>query len=188
MLHNWCLNSSALTADVLEKFIAQIETNNEFMQGAIGHPDSSVIDENYRSCKVQWVNNPAVHSFVWNCILDVNRLAFGFDIQVLPAIQYTVYNSDSQDHYNWHRDTYFTHNAPYDRKLTFVMQLSNSDEYEGGDLLLEDDFFENKPDRDEFRRKGAVFIFPSFIKHKVTPVTKGTRKTLVAWAEGPKFR
>lgn len=188
MLHNWCLNTTAISEKVLDNFITQIQNTSVAATAGIGLPGSEVVDANYRSCQIFWVNNPMVQTFVWNCIQDANRLAFGFDIQFVPAIQYTVYNSNTQDHYDWHRDTYFIHSAPYDRKLTLIMQLSDSDDYEGGDFLLEDDFFENKPDSNEFRQKGAVFVFPSFIKHKVTPVTKGIRKTLVAWAEGPKFR
>jgi PKHD-type hydroxylase len=143
-------------------------------------------------CDIAWVGSKPgdrfINNVIWDHIQTINGQAFGFDIQHLEPLQYTVYKSDILGHYKWHRDTFFTKPNMYDRKLTLVMQLSDSDDYEGGDLILEDDFFANKPDPMEMRAKGSIFIFPAFIKHTVTPVTKGIRRSLVAWAEGPKFR
>ena len=67
------------------------------------------------------------------------------------------------------------------------MQLSNPSEYEGGVFELTDADF-TKQDKFNLKQKGSVLIFPSFIKHRVTPVTKGERKSLVGWIEGPSFR
>ena len=57
-------------------------------------------------------------------------------------------------------------------------------EYEGGDFELDRQY----PQPEGFRTKGSVFLFPSFLPHRVTPVTKGVRRSLVSWIEGPKFR
>lgn len=67
------------------------------------------------------------------------------------------------------------------RKLTVVVQLSSHEDYEGGDLVLDtntENFFSAS------RELGSVIVFPSFVRHQVTPVTKGTRYSLVAWASG----
>ena len=80
------------------------------------------------------------------------------------------------------------------RKISVSIQLSNSEDYEGGDMYFTDlpkhsqtselQTWTNK----RFRERGAVLVFPSFIRHKVTPVTKGTRLSAVAWFNGPPFR
>jgi PKHD-type hydroxylase len=73
-----------------------------------------------------------------------------------------------------------------DRKLSITIQLSDSDDYEGGNFILDRQY--QQPDSKDLRTKGTILVFPSPIKHKVTPVTKGIRKSLVAWVEGPKWR
>jgi predicted 2-oxoglutarate/Fe(II)-dependent dioxygenase YbiX len=88
----------------------------------------------------------------------------------------------SGDHYDWHIDVGQGQSAS--RKLGFSVQLSASDEYEGGDL----EFLNLSSDREGFRRKGMLLVFPAFLVHRVTPVTKGTRHVIVGWVHGPSFR
>jgi predicted 2-oxoglutarate/Fe(II)-dependent dioxygenase YbiX len=88
----------------------------------------------------------------------------------------------SGDHYDWHVDV--GEGASASRKLGFTVQLSASTEYEGGDL----EFHGFVSDREGFRRKGTLLVFPAFTLHRVTPVTKGTRRVIVGWIHGPSFR
>jgi predicted 2-oxoglutarate/Fe(II)-dependent dioxygenase YbiX len=88
----------------------------------------------------------------------------------------------SGDHYDWHVDV--GEGASASRKLGFTVQLSASTEYEGGDL----EFHGFASDREGFRRKGTLLVFPAFTLHRVTPVTKGTRRVIVGWIHGPSFR
>mgnify|MGYP001205851066 CR=1 FL=1 len=74
-----------------------------------------------------------------------------------------------------------------DRKLSMTIQLSDSHEYEGGNFEFRD-HISNIPPKEQLRKKGTVLIFPSFLYHSVQPVTKGTRKSLVTWIEGPAWR
>jgi len=70
------------------------------------------------------------------------------------------------------------------RKLSVTVQLSDEDSYEGGDLqFMINNRIENAP-----RKKGTVIVFPSFILHRVTEVTKGKRNSIVGWLSGPPFR
>ena len=64
------------------------------------------------------------------------------------------------------------------------IQLSDSDDYEGGDLEL---MFREEPVKLD-RTRGTLVAFPSFMLHRVTPVTRGTRWSLVAWITGPRWR
>ena len=70
------------------------------------------------------------------------------------------------------------------RKRSLVLQLSDPSDYEGGDL----EFFVSAEPTPVERKKGLIVAFPSFVLHHVTPVTSGTRRTLVVWLSGPKFR
>jgi PKHD-type hydroxylase len=97
-------------------------------------------------------------------------------------LQYTTYNGIEKDggHYSWHRDT----GVDVPRKLSMIMQLSDPNEYEGGDLeLLNGNGNILKVDK----KKGFIAMFPSYHAHRVTPVTSGFRRSLVVWASGPAF-
>jgi PKHD-type hydroxylase len=74
----------------------------------------------------------------------------------------------------------------HDRKLSLIIQLTDPSEYEGGDFQFDSDI--PQPDPAEIKQRGTVIVFPSFLRHRVTPVTSGVRRSLVSWVEGPKFR
>ena len=193
MRDNWVYHPGLFINSDIDILLDFFHENYVFDTGKVSADlEEGIIDHDTRVCDIAWVGNKHGDAFLrnvlWDYIQNVNGKAFGFDIQHLEPLQYTVYNSNNLGNYKWHRDTAFLAPNMYDRKLTLVMQLSDSDEYEGGDLILEDDFFVNKLVPAEMRARGSIFVFPSFIKHTVTPVTKGIRRSLVGWAEGPKFR
>jgi len=68
-----------------------------------------------------------------------------------------------------------------------TIQLSDDEEYEGGNLEFKNILTNEKQEKAQ-RQKGWVCVFPSYLEHRVTMVTKGTRKSLVAWVEGPRWR
>jgi PKHD-type hydroxylase len=74
--------------------------------------------------------------------------------------------------------------APAARKLSLVLQLSDPSEYEGGELQTMSGPNHCAVDR----QKGLIAAFPSYMLHRVTPVTKGTRYSLVVWICGPSFK
>jgi PKHD-type hydroxylase len=94
--------------------------------------------------------------------------------------QYTVYQSREGGHYDWHVDQGVT--AP--RKLSLTLQLSDPASYEGCDLQM---YISNRIDTAP-RERGTLIAFPSWVLHRVTPIVSGTRKSMVVWAAGPKFR
>ena len=153
--------------------------------------DGSITNEKYRSSEVRWIpagesKNKFIIDMFWKFAQEANKNAFGFDITYIDAVQYTKYAATENGQYNWHYDTFWANPTTQDRKLSIVIQLSDSADYEGGDFQI-DPQLPQLP-ADEIRTKGTVLVFPSFISHRVTPVTKGTRRSLVCWVEGPKFR
>lgn len=153
--------------------------------------DGSTENTDLRSSEIRWVdpyhtNSKFVTDLLWYYGREANRNAFGFDVDYLPDIQYTKYTAEKNGKYDWHGDTFWANPTAYDRKLSIVIQLSDPADYEGGDFEI-DPQHPQLP-ADQIRAKGSVIVFPSFISHRVTPVTKGIRKSLVSWIQGPKFR
>ena len=113
-----------------------------------------------------------------------NRQSFGFDLTSPYDIQCLEYHGADGGKFDWHQDVTWTQSLVSSRKLSFIAQLSDPADYEGGDF----EFWGYPSPPPEFRNKGAVLVFPSFLHHRVLPVTKGVRYALVSWIEGPKFR
>jgi predicted 2-oxoglutarate/Fe(II)-dependent dioxygenase YbiX len=105
----------------------------------------------------------------------------------LRSIQFTEYHESVQGHYDWHNDVLWGDGTPVHRKLSMVIQLSDPSEYEGANLELKP-FYLNAPNETMLKQQGTIIVFPSIVEHRVTPIIKGTRYSLVAWMEGPKWR
>lgn len=130
----------------------------------------------------------------WEELMDVLTKKFAeansevFGLQTWPIVnhlQFTEYNAGDEGHYDWHEDVdLVSQHKIGQRKLSLVMQLSDPLSYKGGDLELACSGLS----REEVRKRGTVIIFPSLLKHRVTPVTEGTRYSLVCWLEGPPWQ
>ena len=143
----------------------------------------------YRVCDIAWLESDEIESdFDWiyatlaDAISQTNNEHFQFDLTYLTALQYTVYNGNDHSNYQKHLDV--GRQFP-NRKLSFSVQLSDDAEYTGGDLRFH--YIKNQPEVAP-REKGTVVFFPSWIVHDVTPVTQGTRRSLVGWVNGPNFK
>lgn len=90
------------------------------------------------------------------------------------------YSAEREDHYVWHTDSISGDSV---RKLSFSIQLSDPADYEGGDL----EFMPSLTDP-KIKQRGTMTIFPSFMTHRVSPVTRGTRYVIVGWIYGPEFK
>lgn len=112
-------------------------------------------------------------------VYEANKNYYGFNIEGIAEIQYGVYTEGS--HYDWHVDIDWDGDSTFDRKITIIIMLSDPSDYEGGEVHFEGDHTISSPDR------GTIVSFPSYTPHKVDKVTKGVRKTMVIWAEGPRF-
>jgi PKHD-type hydroxylase len=126
-----------------------------------------------------------------HCMSTVNDQVFKFDLVGFVGLQYTEYTEDSCQ-YDWHLDTKIgiedeelksNQFNPHMRKLSLSFILSDPSEYEGGELDIDPGTINSPP-----QRKGDIIFFPSFLRHRVRPVTRGKRKSIVVWAVGPKFR
>lgn len=116
---------------------------------------------------------------------NVNRRMFGFDLSPISnfdTVHMNFYSADKEGEYSWHADG--VHNEMFDAKLTAILNLTE-DEIDGGDFEL---FISGPTPVPDFKKLGSLIIFPSYINHRVLPVTKGTRITLAHWFLGPNLR
>ena len=188
MKYYWWWWQSELSDEEVNNIIKVCESEKyQETDACIGHGAGEHVDSIYRTSKIRFINEPDLSDKIWNYVHEANNNAFGFDIvKTNSDIQYTKYNSEDAGHYNWHRDNNWLKQTYFDRKLSIVIQLSDPSEYEGGALQFRIDG--ETLEEENFKPKGSIIVFPSFIKHRVTEVTKGTRRSLVSWIEGPKFR
>ena len=105
---------------------------------------------------------------------------FNYDLTALEDLQFTIYNEGQ--FYKKHIDTLYSSNQL--RKLSFTIQLTDPSEYEGGDVLAH---FSEEPVTLK-KDLGVMSLFPSNSLHEVTPITRGTRYSLVGWCTGPRFK
>ena len=162
------------------------------LPGKLGHAkiiddDGAVaLDKDKRVSKVCFLEDVNIRAEIWSHILKANANNFGFDIIKNFQVQFGEYSAEYSGFYEWHLDQGLVSNKLVGRKLSIVVQLTDPSEYEGGKLEFDIDGEQFTPSN--FEKKGSVIVFPSFYRHRVTPVTKGVRNSLVAWVDGPNFR
>lgn len=143
------------------------------------------IDKEVRDSNVKFHNRTGQNAWIFDRINGIlqaaNEMYYNFDLNGYDAFQYTTYGPEQ--HYEWHMDMSMSHNVYQPRKLSMSVLLN--DDFEGGEFLVNNGQ-ESKADKVPLW-PGRAVIFPSFMIHKVTPVTKGIRKSLVVWVVGPKF-
>jgi len=155
-----------------------------------------------RNSKVVWVDEPWIYQAIQPFVHTANQNAgWNFEWDWSEPAQFTQYKKGM--HYNWHRDS---RAGPYTseegsslagkiRKLTSVLVLSDPSEYKGGELEFqfqaEDPQF-NKGRKikiaNEVAPKGSIIVFPSFVWHRVKPITKGVRYSMPTWHLGWPFK
>ena len=148
-----------------------------------------MVNPSIRASDISWLGMKPELQPIWEklsiAVAEVNRRYFHFDLTGFhEPMQLGLYTADKQGHYNWHIDASPTdNNVP--RKLSIAMLLSNPSDFEGGE-------FQVKTSDDTAHTletlQGRAWFFPSYTLHRVAPVTKGVRRSLVLWVGGPAFR
>jgi len=138
-----------------------------------------------RNSDIKWLVPNNEYSWIYDTLIQYVQEAnsiWKFNLySIIDDIQYTEYNSDG-GHYDWHID--IGPGSIAHRKVSIIVQLSDPSEYKGGILEINTGgSIEAIP-----QIKGSVVIFPSYLQHRVTPVTSGLRKSLVLWAGGEHYK
>jgi PKHD-type hydroxylase len=155
--------------------------NYKLVDGVIG----SNFVNTYRRSKTCFIPKTweftEIYLKIFNFTNKLNKDTFNFNLNKIQELQYTEYDESYQGHYDWHTDIGLKYTSQ--RKLSISIQLSDSSEYEGGELQINT----GGHIKTCKKTKGTLIVFPSFLLHRVTPVTKGTRRSLVLWVVGPPF-
>jgi PKHD-type hydroxylase len=162
--------------------IINIAKNKGLIKGTTFNDDKT---KDVRDSKISWLYPVDKMDWVFRRVTDItlnlNERFFKFDLFGLnEGFQFTNYEAPSGK-YGKHVDRGM--NMPV-RKLSISIQLTNPEEYEGGELKL----YEGKEETIMDKTQGTLIMFPSYVLHEVMPVTKGTRNSLVTWVTGKQFK
>ena len=211
------IKSRAISPEICNEIIELGLNETRLGFGQIGGGEEGHEEHSTRKSGIGWLDRDAtlsdgktVFDHITPIVRDANSDLFKFDLNYHETYQFTIYKAPDE-HYEWHCDGHF---EPYTRddckndpdiesrvggyrKLSYSVNLTHPDEYEGGHFEWCDPYSTNPlndPERAVFRapqsgrEQGSIIIFPSFLYHRVTPVTWGRRHSLVGWIAGPTFR
>jgi len=163
--------------------IRKIKKILDFQHGKFGEDGKEGRKGDLRSSQIAWFKGVKENQVEWlysklgKELVEMNKQWKFNIVGFTEPFQYTVYHASEEGKYDSHmdigRDSWY-------RKISITVQLSHPDEYEGGDLMIGDQPTE--------KQQGMMVAFPSFREHRVTPITKGTRESLVIWVSGPAWQ
>lgn len=183
---DFCYWEGFLDDSEINYILSRPEWHNQ-SDAQIGGGFEGKVDKEKRRTDVSWMFPDQANAHIWekisNTIWSANRQFFRFDLRgCYEAMQLGVYTEHDQGHYDWHIDSGLeTNTVP--RKLSMALLLSDPSEFEGGELQI---MRAGVPESVE-QKRGRAWFFPSYLMHRVTPVTKGIRRSLVMWVGGPAF-
>ena len=211
------IQSRVISKDICNEIIELGYNSTKIDFGMIGRGDDGHEEHRTRKSGVGWLDRNAtlsdgktVFDHITPIVRDVNAESFKFDLNYHESYQFTIYTAPDE-HYEWHCDGHFVPYSEEDckndpdieervggyRKLSYSLNLTDPNEYEGGHFEWCDAYGVNPlndPERavmrapQSGREQGTLIVFPSFLYHRVTPVTHGRRHSLVGWIAGPTFR
>ena len=180
---NYCLNNSDFQEATTIKD-GYSDTHKDFEK-------SSEKQEHKRKTQVSFIvdRENMMNDLVWGFIRQANLEFFKYKLDYFQPIQFAKY--EEGDHYDWHQDSSQQDISESSRKLSLTFSLTDHDEYDGGLLQFYNggrsyDYQERNIEQD-IKSVGSVVVFDSRDWHRVTPVTKGVRYSIVCWTIGPQF-
>ena len=199
---------SAVPEHICDDIVRYGKSIQDEMAVTGGYGDPKRLDKNQlkdlkkkRNSDIVWMSDKWIYNEIHPFVRSANvQAGWNFEWDFSESCQFTKYTKGQ--FYDWHCDSW---NKPYIRensnapdhgkirKLSVTVTLSDPKDYKGGEL--EFDFRQNDPDKPnkkikckEILPKGSLVVFPSFVWHRVCPVTKGERNSLVIWNLGYPFR
>jgi PKHD-type hydroxylase len=184
LVHNmYWLWEGALSKEFCRSALEQVNWAT-YEPASVRQNNNEIIDTKTRRTDVIWQDPLQPLGCIAKAYIDIaNQSAgWGYILNTQEDTQIGRYKSADEGYYDWHVDSSQPQNG-IQRKLSISMLLSDPSEFEGGELQ-----FKGIEDRKILTKQGSIVVFPSFIEHRVTPVTKGVRYSAVTWVIGPSFK
>jgi PKHD-type hydroxylase len=192
--HTYMFYESVVSPEICNSLITRFSEEN-YENGLVGSGTAGTFNKKVRDADRQWATKgDLVECILTRFIMQANQEAlWNFDITEPEPVQIGRYKEGQ--FYNQHIDCYIKTNdviatgngssviVPLlsQRKISASLLLNDESEYEGGDLVILEEVVTAK-------KQGTIIVFPSFMAHKVTPVTRGVRYSAVCWMAGPKWK
>ena len=183
-MYRWC---------VYEKVFSEEEVDRiKFFKKILNFDQAKIVSDNpentnVRNCLSATIpvddNTSFIYEKIANTVGGANYDFFLYDITSMEMLQYLLYESPD-GHYCVHRDALHAGYRPEDRKISFILMLSDPEEYEGGEIYLDRNLGPEEMKINTLN-KGDMIFFDSNKPHEVTPVTSGQREVIVSWVWGP---
>lgn len=183
----WVTAKNVFTKEEIEKII-EIGKNPNYSSiesAAVTNNGEALENKEVRDCTLSFIRSD-FRGAIWifkkieDAIHQVNDKFYNFDIDYIETLQFTEYPVGGK--YTKHVDTIYDHVGT--RKLSFTLQLSDPETYQGGNVLIHSSSTPGTISTE----MGSLSVFPSYQLHEVTPVESGVRHALVGWVIGPKFK
>jgi len=176
------------TDEEIDNIIA-IGESRRISEASVGADENKKLNGKIRKSKISWIDNAQDSGWLYDRLAYICRKLngefFNFDLfGFTEDMQFTIYNGEDEGHYDFHIDMFEPGGDVSERKLSMVVQLTDPEKYEGGDLQI----YCSNGCQNVTKQKGLTAVFPSYLLHKVTPVTSGIRRSLVIWVSGPPFK
>jgi len=186
----------AVKPDICDQIVEDCKQNILEKATVYNYDKSSRDDPEVRKTSIHFVNNKdnKINELVWQFLREANKIQFNYDLTYFQPIQFSEYKDGG--FYGWHQDDGIADKNNEIRKLTAVLAVSSPDTFEGGELQF---YTGDRPMEDmgeitaeqvtnDIKAQGSVVVFDSRDWHRVTPVTKGVRHSIVCWTVGPNFK
>lgn len=189
--HRYSYNENFLTPEECERIVSNYKKQKKEKAKVFDKNKENAKIKEIRECYTSWIgiepNSHWIYNKLVSQVIDHNKRFFKYDLYgLIEKLQFTYYKAPG-NHYQSHTDSTFNGKI---RKLSSVVLLSDPKKFKGGELCLYTGYnTKTKKDYEVVKLKqGMIVIFPSFILHKVSPVTSGERYSLVSWFTGPNFK
>ena len=188
IIHPWTYWDDGFTETELNKLENYCDSLELINATTVGSKDNIEESKKIRKSHICWIHKNDKSAWIFNrlnfIVQNSNEQYYNFDLNGYECIQYTMYNDEEKGNYGWHMDMCMEIDMGEPRKLSLTLLLN--DGFEGGKFQINKGVEKNCETVPT--KKGRAIIFPSWLIHQVTPVTKGTRKSIVVWVTGPKFQ
>jgi PKHD-type hydroxylase len=186
----------AVKIEVCDQIVADCKQNILKQASILSSDKKGRDDPDIRKTSVDFITdkNNKINELAWHFLREANKLQFHYELTFFQAIQFAEYKDGG--FYEWHQDASGIDPSNETRKLSLTLVLSNPDNFEGGELQF---YNGGRPLEDignmtakqlitDIKSQGTVIVFDSRDWHRVTPVTKGVRHSIVCWTLGPNFK